>query len=121
MVPCSRFIWIINSSDHKRVCTANLLHAMSLPNPLDHMQDIRSSNPPVVTGICDPNKSRARYHRSLKLGSKLKYLNYLPQILVGPFLNTLSHFTYIVKFLIIWETEPIYCIQFCISPLPELL
>ena len=32
-------------------------------------------HPPVVTGICDPNKSRARHHRSLKLGSKLKYLN----------------------------------------------
>ena len=27
------------------------------------MQDIRSSNPPVVTGICDPNNSRARHHR----------------------------------------------------------
>ena len=24
---------------------------------------IRNSNPPVVTGICDSNKSRARYHR----------------------------------------------------------
>ena len=39
------------------------------------MQEIRSSKPPVVTGICDLNKSRARHHRSLKLGSKLKYLN----------------------------------------------
>ena len=38
------------------------------------MQEIRSSNPPVVTGICDPNKSRARHRRSLKLSSKLKYL-----------------------------------------------
>ena len=38
------------------------------------MQEIRSSNPPVITGICDPNKSRAQDHRSLKLGSKLKYL-----------------------------------------------
>ena len=38
------------------------------------MQEIRSSNPPVVTGICDSNKSWARHHRSLKLGSKLKYL-----------------------------------------------
>ena len=33
-----------------------------------------SSSSPVVTAICDPNKSRARHHRSLKLGSKLKYL-----------------------------------------------
>ena len=39
------------------------------------MQEISSSDPPVVIGICDLNKSRARRHRSLKLGSKLKYLN----------------------------------------------
>ena len=39
------------------------------------MLEIRSSNPPVVTGICDPNKSRARHHCSFKLGSKLKCLN----------------------------------------------
>ena len=31
------------------------------------MQEIRSSNSPVVTGICDPNKSRARYHPSFKI------------------------------------------------------
>ena len=30
------------------------------------MQEIRSSNPPVVTRICDPNKSRARHHRNNK-------------------------------------------------------
>ena len=41
------------------------------------MQDIRSSDPPVVTGICDLNKSRARHHHNLKLGSKLRYLNSL--------------------------------------------
>ena len=34
--------------------------------------DTRSSNPPVVTGICDSNKS---HYRSLKLDFKLKYLN----------------------------------------------
>ena len=39
------------------------------------MHEIRSSNPPVVTGICDPNKSQARHHRSFKIGLKLKYLN----------------------------------------------
>ena len=38
------------------------------------MQKIRSSNPPVAYGICDPNKSRVQPHRSLKLGLKLKYL-----------------------------------------------
>ena len=40
------------------------------------MQEICSPNPPVLTGICDLNKSRARHHRSLKLGSKLKYFNH---------------------------------------------
>ena len=39
------------------------------------MQEIRSSNSPVVTAICDPNKSRAWHHSSLKPGSKIKYLN----------------------------------------------
>ena len=39
------------------------------------MQEIRSSNPPVVTAICNPNKSWAWQHRSFKLDSKLKYLN----------------------------------------------
>ena len=28
------------------------------------MQEIRSSDPSVVTGICDPNKSRAGHHRN---------------------------------------------------------
>ena len=31
----------------------------------------------MVTGICDLNKSRARHRSSLKLGSRLKYLNLL--------------------------------------------
>ena len=31
------------------------------------MQEIRSSNPPVVTGICDPSKSRARHYRNCDL------------------------------------------------------
>ena len=39
------------------------------------MQDVHSSNLLVVTGISDSSKSRARHHRSLKLGSRLKYLN----------------------------------------------
>ena len=39
------------------------------------MQEICSSNPPVVTGICDPNKSRAQHHLILKLDSELKYFN----------------------------------------------
>ena len=31
------------------------------------MQEISSSSPPVVTGICDWNKSWARYHRSYRV------------------------------------------------------
>ena len=32
-----------------------------------HMQEIRNPNLPVLTGICDPNKSPAWHHYSLKL------------------------------------------------------
>ena len=39
------------------------------------MQEVPISNPPVVTKICDLNKSWTPQHRSLKLGSKVKYLN----------------------------------------------
>ena len=35
------------------------------------MQEIRSSNPPAVTGICDPNKSRAQHHRNNSLSFKI--------------------------------------------------
>ena len=37
MVSSSRFIWITNSSDHRRVWTTNLLHTKWLPNPLGLM------------------------------------------------------------------------------------
>ena len=37
------------------------------------MQEIHSSNPPVVTGICDPNKSQARhYHNFLAIATNLQ-------------------------------------------------
>ena len=50
---------------------------------VSQMQEIRSSNPPVVTGSCDLYNSQARHHRSLKLGQKLEYLNILiPSYLV---------------------------------------
>ena len=39
------------------------------------MQEICISIPLVVTGVWDLNKSGTQHHRSLKLGSKLKYLN----------------------------------------------
>ena len=35
------------------------------------MQEMCSSNPPVVTEICDPNKPRARRYPSLKLGVEI--------------------------------------------------
>ena len=35
----------------------------------------------MVTGICDPNISRARHHHSLKLASKMKYLNIIRDII----------------------------------------
>ena len=38
------------------------------------MQEVRSSNPPMVTEICDPNKYRARHHGNDKgFFSFLKY------------------------------------------------
>ena len=39
------------------------------------MQEIRSSNSPVVTGNCGPNKSRAQRQCSLKLVPNLNYFN----------------------------------------------
>ena len=44
------------------------------------MQKIPSSNPRVVTGICDPNKSQAGDHHSLNLGSRLKYLKIIEDV-----------------------------------------
>ena len=38
-------------------------------------------NAPVVPGIFHPNKFRARHYHSLKLGWKLKYLNFLTIII----------------------------------------
>ena len=37
--------------------------------------DVDKKIPDTSDRICDPHKSRARHHRSLKLCSKLKYLN----------------------------------------------
>ena len=34
------------------------------------MQEIRSSNSPVVTRICDPNRSRARHHGNRDLNTR---------------------------------------------------
>ena len=36
MVLCSIIIWVTNSSDYRRVWTANLLHTKQLPNPVGH-------------------------------------------------------------------------------------
>ena len=37
------------------------------------MQEVSSSNPPVITGICNPSKSWAWHDHSFKLGSKLRF------------------------------------------------
>ena len=47
------------------------------------MQEIRSSNPPVVTGICDPNKSRARHHRNIYNIFDPKGLTFLTLLRLG--------------------------------------
>ena len=47
------------------------------------MQEIRSSNHPVVTEICDTKKPQAPHHHSLKLGLKLNYLNIAFAVLIG--------------------------------------
>ena len=83
-------------------------------------QEIRSSNPPVVTGICDPNKARARHHYNLKLGLKLKYL----KILIFSFKNIFKMLT--VLRLDIWFLFDLYSYQHCflilyISKQPKLL
>ena len=38
------------------------------------MQEIRSSNPPVATGIFNSNKSRAPHHRSLHKDNNRSFL-----------------------------------------------
>ena len=40
MVSCSRWIWIINSSDHSRIWTSSLLHTKKSSNPLSHKYTI---------------------------------------------------------------------------------
>ena len=68
------------------------------------MQEICSSDPPVVTGICDPNKSRTQHHLSLKLDSELKYFNInhcnRHNILNKHTQHTLTHTVHIQMFLL---------------------
>ena len=74
------------------------------------MQEIHSSNPTVVTGICDPNKSQARHHNSLKLDLKLKYRNqkhskikkHLPQetLLLNPNVFYVGYLDLIISWLV---------------------
>ena len=52
------------------------------------MQEIRSSNPSVVNGICDPSKSRARHHRS--------YFDLFDFYLLFKYKNTFHGFCYIM-------------------------
>ena len=72
MVSCTRFIWITNTSDHKRIWTPNLLHTSSyltyqvirvrpygLVSYYFVCKRFAVQTLLVVIGICDPNKSRA--------------------------------------------------------------
>ena len=55
------------------------------------MQEIYSSNPPVVTGIFELNISRARHHRSLKLISTKKVAK---QVLRSAIVITKNYLTF---------------------------
>ena len=62
--------WITNSGNNRRFWTTNhLLNHYAIRNwwvrYLHHMYEVRSTNPPVVTGICDPSKCQVWNHRSL--------------------------------------------------------
>ena len=85
-MPCSRFIWITNSSDHRRVSTSNLLHAKQLTDGLVGQVTTSHARDSQFRLSCghwnlSSNKSRARHHRIFKIGSKLKYLNEIRNLL----------------------------------------
>ena len=70
-----REILVILLSKFDQISYVWVMKFKSIFHHLLRMQEIHSSNPLVVTGICDPNKSWAQHHCSLKLGLRLKYLN----------------------------------------------
>ena len=83
-------------------------------------KQVRSSNPPVVTGIRNPNKSRAQHRRSLKLGSKLNYLNIKDIVLAKVYkklakeLKNHQNISYLLMF-IIKDLTLFILISFCME------
>ena len=89
MASCSRFIWITNSSttggfelriSYIRTSYLRPIRSSRIRYLTTGVADLcwdtsTSSQVSNYDGICDPNKSWVRHHCSLKLGSKLKYLN----------------------------------------------
>ena len=57
------------------------------------MQEIRSSNPSVVTGVCDPNKSRARHHHNLKCFQICQQISFFIVLNIGIFHTPLFFLT----------------------------
>ena len=58
------------------------------------MEEICSSNPPVVTGICDPNKFQAQHHRNkFRCHGKSKLIK---QVLAFTQQRIISHFEYLI-------------------------
>ena len=55
------------------------------------MQEIRSSKHPLITGICDPNKSRGRHHRSFYKCFIRPHLDYGDVIYDQPLNESLSN------------------------------
>ena len=68
------------------------------------MQEIPSSSPPVVPGICDQNKSRAWHRRSLK-----QHLKFFEQEFCSSYFSN-SHVTEI-KNLIVWISDFVTFVQ----------
>ena len=56
--------WYFKKQDRRSFSKHGIPCLLITEKFLLRMQEIRSSNPPVVTGICDPNKSWARHHRN---------------------------------------------------------
>ena len=80
MVSCSSFIRITNSSDNKTIWTAN------------------RENHPLATGICDPNKSRAKHHSSLNLTRSWGISTFLTCFTVSEHLKSYLFFQRNVQF-----------------------
>lgn len=71
------YYWYCDNVLLERVWIANLLHVM-------HLGNIRGSpsKPSCATRIFDPWKSWTRHDHNFKFGSKLKYLNFIIDVVM---------------------------------------